>query len=83
MGLVSSTELSVISDVPSVTMFKVGSPSRVTPMVLHDGLLTLLQIEIHSPPEGGTWTFALADFESAFNARVRLHPSGVAERLSV
>jgi len=27
-----------------------------------------MQIEIHPPPEGGTWAFHLADFESALSA---------------
>ncbi len=37
-------------------------------VLTQEGGFEAMQIELHAPPQGGTWTFTLADFEEALAA---------------
>jgi len=41
---------------------------RIVCVLTQEGGFEAMQIELHGPPEGGTWTFAFADFEAALAA---------------
>jgi hypothetical protein len=37
-------------------------------VLTQEGGFESMQIELHGPPEGGSWSFSLADFEAALGA---------------
>lgn len=41
---------------------------RIVCVLTQDGGFDLMQIELHGPPQGATWSFPLADFEAALAA---------------
>lgn len=41
---------------------------RIVCVLTQEGGFEAMQIELHGPPEGGPWSFPLADFEAALGA---------------
>ena len=37
-------------------------------VLTQEGGFDAMQIQLHEPPKGGTWTFSLSDFEEALGA---------------
>jgi hypothetical protein len=41
---------------------------RIVCVLTQEGGFDAMQIQLHGPAEGGTWTFSLSDFEEALGA---------------
>lgn len=41
---------------------------RIVCVLTQEGGFDAMQIHLHGPPEGGTWTFSLSEFEEALSA---------------
>lgn len=41
---------------------------RIVCVLTQEGGFEAMHIELHAPPDGGTWSFPLADFEAALGA---------------